>query len=329
MAVHWVGAAGNCKDKLLDGATCLTGTPVYPTSDTKRVVEVVEDYEYRVRHLLFSSKIKEGTRPAIRSLEINTSDGNGHLRPDLPWGLPGPSANNPKGERTFRVPFTDQSDTKHFGEIIKSSGLGTFDWTDIQQASDVTTGIGVTVAGHASVGAHMKTEPNSRTTMSGVFTAAIDPDVTVELLTPGNGLDDYLNEYLSWMAGEAADQGELDRIVHDVVSISSGSSFEASVEPRQFNIPNAFGWQDIAVTINTGESATFFAALRFKAKSGEVYVTDLMSVSTSVEPVPAEELAVLVADFPLWRWGGGWRSRFGFGPIIWEPTEETRSEGEE
>lgn len=49
MAVHWAGAAGACKDLRLDGNTCRTGTPVYPTSDAEMVAEIVEDYEYRVR----------------------------------------------------------------------------------------------------------------------------------------------------------------------------------------------------------------------------------------------------------------------------------------
>src|SRR5581483_4124714 len=171
MAVHWIGAKGNCKGRLLDGATCLTGTPVYPASDAKMVVEVVEDYEYRVRRFLLFRGIKEDTRSAIDSLKINKPDGNGHLRPKSPWGLPGPSANNPKGERTFRVPFTDQSGTEHLGNIIKSSGLGTFNWTEFTKRSDVTAGFKVAVPGHISAGTDIHIEPNSSITMTGVFTA--------------------------------------------------------------------------------------------------------------------------------------------------------------
>lgn len=327
MAVHWVGAAGGCISGRLDGTTCLTGTPVYANSDVKMVVEVVEDYEYRVRHHLFFHKNKQDTRPAIRSLEINEPTDKDRLRSEPWWPLPGPSADNPKGERTFRLPYIDGSGTKQSGEIIKSSGLGTFDWTEFEQASDLTAGIDLTVPGHFSLGPHIKREPNSSTTKHGVFTAAIDPEVTVEVLTPGNGLDEYLNEYLRWMAGDTADQGELDTIVADIVGISSGSRFAVSVEPEQFNI-EAGGWQDIALTIDTGETARFFTALRFRAKSGEVYVTDLMSVSTSVEPVSTEQLTVLFRDFPGWRWRGGWPSRYGFGPVIWEQTQEPPSEGE-
>ena len=98
-----------------------------------------------------------------------------------------------------------------------------------------------------------------------------------------------LSEYLRWMAGDAADQEALAQIVDELVPISSESEFEASVEPTHFDI-EALGWQDITLTINTGQSATFFAALRFTSDSGKEYLTDLMSASTVVAPASAEQV---------------------------------------
>jgi hypothetical protein len=327
MAVHWVGVAGGCEGHRLDGTTCLTKTPVYLTSDVKMTVNIVEDYEYRVRRFLRRSKVKKDTRPAMDSCEIDVPVNKEKLRSES-WLVPGPAADNPKGERTFRVPYTNRSGADQLGPIIKSSGLGSFNWTEFTQAPDVTAGFGLTLPNGFSFGPHIKTESNSSTTKEGVFTATVDPEITVELLVPGNGLDEYLHDYLRWMAGDTAEQGELDGIVDDLVSISSRSQFDARVEPHEFSI-EAGGWQDISLTVDTGESATFFAAIRFRATSGEVYVTDLLSVSTEVQPASTEQLVDLFGDFPGRRRPGVWPLRYGFGPIIWVETQELPSEGEE
>jgi hypothetical protein len=205
--------------------------------------------------------------------------------------------------------------------------LGSFTWTETAKAPDVSAGLGVTTPHGFSVGPNIAIKPNASTTKDGVFIAAVDPEVTVELLLPGNGLDEYLSEYLRWMAGEPADQEGLDEIVSDLVSVSAGSDFEASIEPRQFH-SDTLGWQDIALTIHAGESATFFAALRFTSDTGDTYVTDLVSASTLVEPASVELLAVALRDFRDWRWGTARPPGRGFYPFIWELPHEPPTESQ-
>jgi hypothetical protein len=106
MALRWLGASGACEGKFLNESVCKAGTELYTTVDDQigGTATIYEVFEPLIRRLM-----RPFTRnPYVDECAINTPDtyGYGVLCSSLKFTLPGPSADNPKGIRTFRFSYS-------------------------------------------------------------------------------------------------------------------------------------------------------------------------------------------------------------------------------
>jgi hypothetical protein len=301
MALHWFAAdETGCAKRLLDGGAYRTGTPVFPTAEQPGRARIIEVIEETIRRKVFF----KGTHPTevfvSDYIDIDTWDNEGkYYRPSAPWGLPGPTG--PKGNRTFCFAFVSASDspvsshtegagvgqelTVRRGPAILSSGLGSYIWEAIDRDPTVafSAGLPAPIGGLTFGGSY---QANSEDRIHGTFIAAVDPDISVSLLTPGEGLEDYLQGYLSAigpMLGDVVDvdvDATLASIVTDGDRILAQNA-NMTIGPSEFHL-DAGDWQDIVIGIAGPFGVAFPAALRFSGPAPDQYfVTDLVMIATS------------------------------------------------
>jgi hypothetical protein len=124
----------------------------------------------------------------------------------------------------------------------------------------------------------------------GEFSAAVDPTVHIDVLSSrDDSLESYLSVYHSWImsrlsevnGGEASLRGQLypslDQFLGTFLFPADGLGFE--VHPLTFDIGEGAS-RSVALRIYAPELVQTFLAVRFTADDGEVYVSDLIPVST-------------------------------------------------
>jgi hypothetical protein len=285
---------------VLDNNTCLGGTPVWPTAEAAGEIVLVEEFEKNLwRKVLWWTKARELPAPEALPLDVQHADGFYH--PSAAWSVPtGTSPTlSPKGNRLFRFDFLDPATSpggaRRRGPRLTGSGLGDFTFAQHQQGSNWKADFKIpTHVGGAGGG--LKREPQSHTDAYGTFTAAVDPEVSVSLLLPGAGLEEYLVQCFLHMVHELdVEGGAVDGLLRNLVPEATrlvARATEVRIAPANFYV-EAGGLQDLVVTADGPPGFEFPMALRFEG-ADSFFVTDLVTLTSN----PIDEADGLV-------WGDG------------------------